>query len=213
MGRFHKRWNVKTHPEPDRPPLVAIVDDDDSVRSSAWMLVTSLGFRSEPFARAREFLESPLLDEVSCVILDVLMPDVGGLELQRQLACIRPRLPIIFITAVANDRDEAQAMAAGAVAMLRKPVTEAILLQALRSAMSLEAFYEWEKNRRPQPIPAISLNTTEDKIAPAAEFSDEELFDLELRISRRADELAKAAANGGRNLEHWLQAERDILAE
>jgi len=102
------------------------------------MLVISLGFRSKAFARSKEFLESPLLDEVSCVILDVLMPDMGGLELQRQLARTRPWLPVIFITARANERDEAQAMAAGAVTMLRKPVTDVILLQALRSAMSLK---------------------------------------------------------------------------
>jgi hypothetical protein len=57
------------------------------------------------------------------------------------------------------------------------------------------------------------MNTTEDKITLAAELSDEALFDLELRISRRADELAQAAPNGERNLEHWLQAERDIIAE
>lgn len=129
---------MKTRLEPTLPPLVAIVDDDESVRSSAWMLVISLGFRSKAFARSKEFLESPLLDEVSCVILDVLMPDMGGLELQRQLARTRPWLPVIFITARANERDEAQAMAAGAVTMLRKPVTDVILLQALRSAMSLK---------------------------------------------------------------------------
>jgi hypothetical protein len=57
------------------------------------------------------------------------------------------------------------------------------------------------------------MNTTDDKIAPAAEISDRALFDLELRISRRADELAKAAANGERRLEYWLQAEREIMAE
>jgi FixJ family two-component response regulator len=116
------------------------------------MLVTSLGFRSEPFARAREFLESPLLNEVSCVILDVLMPDMGGLELQRQLARTRPWLPIIFITAFANEREEAQAVAAGAVAMLRKPVTEVTLLQALRSALSLTASYGRAMNPHPQPV-------------------------------------------------------------
>ena len=106
------------------------------------MLVISLGFRSKAFACAREFLESPLLYDISCVILDVLMPDMGGLELQRQLARARPGLPVIFITARANERDEAQAMAAGAVAVLRKPVTEGILLQALRVAMSVKALPE-----------------------------------------------------------------------
>lgn len=133
---------MKTRLESYLPPLVAIVDDDESVRSSAWMLVTSLGFQSKTFASAREFLESPLLDEVSCVILDVLMPDMGGLELQRQLAHRRPWLPVIFITARANERDEARAMAAGAITMLRKPVTDLILLQALRSAMSLKVIHE-----------------------------------------------------------------------
>jgi FixJ family two-component response regulator len=106
------------------------------------MLITSLGFRSEVFPSAREFLGSPLLGKVSCVILDVLMPGMGGLEIQRQLARTHPWLPIIFITARANERDEAQAMAAGAIAMLRKPVTERILLQALRSAMSPKALHE-----------------------------------------------------------------------
>ena len=148
---------MKTHLEPDRPPLIAIVDDDESVRSSAWMLVTSLGYRSEAFARAREFLESPVLDEASCVILDVLMPDMGGLELQRQLARTRPWLPVIFITAHATERDESLAMAAGAIAVLRKPVTEEILLQALRSALSLKVLHECPETLHPGAKPADSL--------------------------------------------------------
>jgi FixJ family two-component response regulator len=86
------------------------------------------------------------------VILDVLMPDMGGLELQRQLARTRPWLPIIFITAFANEREEAQAVAAGAVAMLRKPVTEVTLLQALRSALSLTASHGRAMNPHPQPV-------------------------------------------------------------
>jgi FixJ family two-component response regulator len=127
------------------PPLVAIVDDDDSVRSSTLMLVASLGFRSAAFAHAREFVESPILDQASCVILDVLMPEMSGLELQRQLARTHPSLPIIFITAYANERDETKAMSAGAVAMLKKPVTEGILLQALRSALSQKVPINTEK--------------------------------------------------------------------
>jgi FixJ family two-component response regulator len=141
MRCFHEHRNVKIRLEPDRPPLIAIVDDDESVRRSAWMLVTSLGFRSEAFARAREFLESSVPDEASCAILDVLMPDMGGLELQRQLARTRPWLPVIFITAHATERDESQAMAAGAVAVLRKPVTEGVLLEALRLALNPKALH------------------------------------------------------------------------
>ena len=119
--------------------MVAIVDDDDSLRSSARLLVASLGFRSEAFARAEDFLNSPLLDEASCLILDVLMPGMNGLELQRQLMRIRPCLPIIFITAHAKQHEETQAMNAGAFAMLRKPVAEEILLSALRTVLNPDA--------------------------------------------------------------------------
>jgi FixJ family two-component response regulator len=119
----------------DRAPLVAIVDDDDSLRRSARMLVTSFGFRSEAFARARDFLAWPRRDEVSCLILDVLMPDMNGLEVQRELSRTRPRPPIIFITARAKEHEEKQAMNAGAVAVLRKPVAADILLNTIRRAL------------------------------------------------------------------------------
>jgi FixJ family two-component response regulator len=128
---------VKKYPNPDETPLVAIVDDDDSVRSSARMLVNSFGFRAEAFASAKEVLKWPLLDEASCLILDVFMPEMNGLELQRQLRRTHPRLPIIFITAHAKEDEERQAMSVGAVAMLRKPVADDILLEMLRRALGL----------------------------------------------------------------------------
>jgi FixJ family two-component response regulator len=115
--------------------LVAIVDDDDSLRTSAHMLVGSFGFRAEAFACAEDFLRSPLVNETDCLILDVRMPSMSGLELQRRLQQTRPRLPIIFITAHAKEHEERQAIDAGAVAVLRKPVAEGILLNALRTAL------------------------------------------------------------------------------
>jgi FixJ family two-component response regulator len=126
---------VKQHPKPVQAPLVAIVDDDDSLRISTRMLVTSFGFRSEAFAGAQDFLNWPLLDEASCLILDVLMPGMNGLELQRQLTRARPRLPIIFVTAHAKEHEATQAMNAGAFAVLRKPVPESILLKTLSAAL------------------------------------------------------------------------------
>lgn len=113
-------------------PLVAIVDDDASLRSSTKLLVGSLGLRSEAFAGARQFLDWPLLGEASCLILDVVMPEMNGLALQQQLLRIHPRLPIIFFTAQANELQERQALSAGAVAVLRKPVPEGLLLGTLR---------------------------------------------------------------------------------
>ena len=126
---------VKNPLKPAEVPLIAIVDDDDSLRSSATMLVDSFGFRAEAFASAKDVLQWPHLDEASCLILDVCMPEMNGLELQRQLRRTHPRLPIIFITACAKEEEERQAMTAGAVTMLRKPVADGILLDALRQAL------------------------------------------------------------------------------
>jgi FixJ family two-component response regulator len=130
---------MKTPPKPDEAPLVAIVDDDDSLRDSAGMLVNSFGFRAETFASAKDVLKWPRLGEASCLILDVFMPEMSGLELQRQLMRTHPRIPIVFITAHASEDEERQAMSAGAVAMLRKPVADGLLLSALRRALNLPA--------------------------------------------------------------------------
>jgi FixJ family two-component response regulator len=123
------KGNLSSH----QTPLVSIVDDDDSLRTSACMLVKSFGFRAAAFASAEDFLLWPLVGETDCLILDVLMPGMSGLELQRRLQRTRPRLPIIFITAHAKEHEERQAITAGAVAVLRKPVPEDTLLKTLQS--------------------------------------------------------------------------------
>src|SRR5258708_3588130 len=99
------------------------------------MLVHSFGFRAESFARAEELLNWPLLDQASCLILDVLMPGMGGLELQEQLNRTRRSIPVIFITAHAKEYEEKQAMNAGATAVLRKPVSDNVLFNTLRTAL------------------------------------------------------------------------------
>jgi FixJ family two-component response regulator len=123
---------------PDPAPLIAIVDDDDSLRGSARMLVKSFGFRAEAFASAQEILAWPRLDQAACLVLDVFMPGMNGLELQRRLRQTYPRIPIIFLTAHAKEDEERQAMKEGAVAMLRKPVPDCVLLDTLRLALNLQ---------------------------------------------------------------------------
>ena len=122
-----------------QPPLIAIVDDDDSLRNSARMLVNSFGYRAEVFSSPKELLHWPLLGETACLILDVFIPEMNGLELQRQLRRTHPLIPIIFITAHAKEDEERQAMSAGAVAMLRKPVADGILLNVLRQVFDSAA--------------------------------------------------------------------------
>ena len=116
-------------------PLVAIVDDDASVRCSAGRLIRSVGYRAETFGSAQEFLDSGRAASTACLILDVRMPGMDGLELQRRLAGIDPPIPVVFITARASDEEERRALQAGAVAFLRKPVGKDALLQVLQGVL------------------------------------------------------------------------------
>lgn len=112
--------------------VVAIVDDDASVRRSTHRLISSLGYRAEAFGSAEEFLDSGQAKTTTCLITDVRMPGIDGLELQRRLS--RSRIPIVFITGRANDEEERRALQGGAIAFLRKPVDKAALLAALDAA-------------------------------------------------------------------------------
>ena len=116
-------------------PLIAVVDDDNSLRQSTQLLLRSAGYRAEVFASAREFLDSPRIDETACLLLDVRMPGMDGLELQRFLNEAQRQIPIIFITAHATDDAEQRARKAGAVDFLRKPVNDEKLLSAIQTAL------------------------------------------------------------------------------
>ena len=116
-------------------PLISIIDDDDALRSSLEDLLRSVGFRVQGFASAEAFLRSNQMQKTDCLILDVRMPGMTGLGLQRQLRSESLDLPIIFITAH-EDRDvQARAFEAGAVAFLYKPVYEEDLLSAIDTAL------------------------------------------------------------------------------
>jgi FixJ family two-component response regulator len=117
-------------------PLIAIVDDDDALRNSLDNLLRSVGFRVHGFASAEAFLQSAHASETACLILDVRMTGMNGLELQRQLVAAHWGIPIIFVTAYADDDVRARALAAGAVAFLSKPCREEELLAAIEAALT-----------------------------------------------------------------------------
>src|SRR6266850_3303598 len=119
-------------PSADEAPLVAIVDDDASVRRSTRRLVRSFGYRAEAFGSGNEFLSSACAAQTACLVLDVRMPGMDGLEVQRRLAERGLRIPIVFLTGRASDDEERRARSAGAVEFLRKPVGKATLLQVLQ---------------------------------------------------------------------------------
>jgi FixJ family two-component response regulator len=116
-------------------PLIAIVDDDDALRNSLDNLLRSVGFRVQGFASAEAFLQAPHAPEAACLVLDVRLPGMNGLELQRQLGAVRGSMPIIFVTAYADEHVCARALAAGAVAFLSKPCREEDLLHAIEAAL------------------------------------------------------------------------------
>lgn len=122
------------NPKTKDQPLVAIVDDDESVCEGVETLLKSIGFRTAAFTSGRAFLDCGKLPEVSCVVLDVAMPEMDGIELQRYLVANHP-LPIIFITAHKDEKVEELVMRAGAIRILDKPFGEDALIDALNSAL------------------------------------------------------------------------------
>src|SRR5215510_9064331 len=116
-------------------PLIAIVDDDDALRTSLDDLLRSLGFQTQDFRSAEAFLSANQARDPACLILDVRMPGMNGLELQRQLVAANWRIPIIFITSHVDDDARARALPAVAVAFLYKPCREEDLLKAIDVAL------------------------------------------------------------------------------
>src|SRR5271167_412152 len=115
--------------------LISVVDDDESIRRTTTFLIESFGFRAAAFESAEGFLKSVELHDTSCLILDVQMPGMNGLQLQSELAAAGYGIPIIFITSYDDRESRGRAMQAGAVAFLGKPFSDDQLLQTDRSAL------------------------------------------------------------------------------
>jgi FixJ family two-component response regulator len=115
--------------------LISVVDDDESVRRTTTLLIESFGFRGAAFESAESFLRSGQLHDTSCLIVDVQMPGMDGLQLQSHLAAAGCGIPIIFITAYDSKDSRQRAMQAGAAAFLGKPFSDKQLLQTIRSAL------------------------------------------------------------------------------
>ena len=116
--------------------LVSIVEDDPSFRGSMGRLMRSLGYTIEAFPSAADFLASPSLGKTACLITDVHMPAMSGIELHRHLVDAGRAIPTILVTAYPNDLDRTRALNEGVVCYLRKPIDEENLLRCLRSALA-----------------------------------------------------------------------------
>ena len=141
-------------------PVVYVVDDDISVREALELLIGLEGWQVELFQSARQFLAAPAKPVPGCLVLDVNLPDLNGLELQRELAATRPEMPIIFITGYGDVPMTVRAMKAGAVEFLQKPFAEDVLLRAIASAI--------ERSRAALPMASVAheLRARFDSLSP-----------------------------------------------
>jgi FixJ family two-component response regulator len=117
-------------------PVIAIVDDDESLRRATMSFIRSLGYAVLQFASAEAFLRSDRLHHADCVISDLQMPGMNGIELQNKLIVQGHHLPIIFISAFSEMRARAQALAAGAIGFLAKPFSDEELIACLNKALA-----------------------------------------------------------------------------
>src|SRR5467141_951828 len=131
----------------EKNPLVFVVDDDASIRDSLSNLSRSMGLKVQTFASAQEFLTSPRPDAPSCLVLDVQLPGLSGLDLQQELAKVGVRIPIIFITGHGDIPMTVRAMKAGAIEFLTKPFQDEDLLNAVEQAIHRGRQIEQLKNK------------------------------------------------------------------
>ena len=117
-------------------PMISIVDDDESVREATKALVRSMGYDAFTFASAEEFLDSNQVHDASCIITDLQMPGLSGVELQKRLIAKGCRVPVIFVTAFPNERTRKDVLDAGAIGFLSKPFSDESLVQCLERALA-----------------------------------------------------------------------------
>ena len=117
-------------------PLLSVVDDDESVRESLPDLLREFGFAARAFSSAEEFLSSDCVDVTSCLILDILMPGMSGLELHQELRRRRQKIPVVFVTARSDEAIRTRVLQQGAAGLLLKPFSDTDLLAAVKTALS-----------------------------------------------------------------------------
>jgi FixJ family two-component response regulator len=133
----NKRARTRIPPWAKRPKLIALIDEDESTQKSLRELLESAGFVARCFRSAEEFLESDLHCEVGCLIAEMQMPGISGLELQARLKAEQCNIPIIFIVSNGGARMRIQAMREGAVEFLAEPLDHQLLLETVRAALDL----------------------------------------------------------------------------
>ena len=137
IARRHPAVYLATMATQASGKIVAVIDDDESVRTAVKELLKSVGLPARAFASAEDFLKSGQQREIGCLIADIRMPGMSGLELQAKLNADQVRIPTIFITAHGDEKMRMQALRAGAVEFIAKPFDDEILLEKVRAALEV----------------------------------------------------------------------------
>lgn len=132
-----------------KPPVIAIVDDDEAVREALFDLLQVEGLSAATFASAAHFLADTKVGGFDCLITDVRMPEIDGIELQRQLRARGSSIPVIFVTSLMDEATRARALRDGAIAWFTKPVADEELLCALRAALTGNGGHEGATSQQP----------------------------------------------------------------
>jgi len=176
---------------PKAEPTVFIVDDDEAVRDSLGILMRSVGLQSECFASAQEFLEAYAPDRPGCLVLDMRMPGMSGMELQERLAAVHSILPVIFLTGHGDVPMAVHAMQAGAIDFMQKPFNEQTLLDRIQ-----QTIHQDQKNRdllgqRDEIIGRINLLTPREKqvMGMVVEGKANKVVASDLGVSERTVEI------------------------
>jgi FixJ family two-component response regulator len=125
-----------------RQPLVAIVEDDLGARSALVTLLRAYGYRVEAYESAEEFLAAKRAEQPACLVLDVNLADISGIELSRHLLANGRKVPTIFVTGLKDERSRRQALELGCVAFIGKPYTAEVLIEAVATATGPDPFFE-----------------------------------------------------------------------
>ncbi|MCZ6890731.1 MAG: response regulator transcription factor [Gammaproteobacteria bacterium] len=177
-------------------PTVFIVDDDEPVRDSIGMLLDTVGIEHDEFATAQAFLDSFVADRTGCLILDIRMPGMSGLELQDKLAELKANIPIIFITGHGDIPMAVEAMRKGAMDFIRKPFRDQELLDRIQEALHAdESLREWESSLRVVRAKFETLSPRETEVFDrVASGQANKVVAIDLGISERTVEIHRSQA-------------------
>ena len=198
--------------------LISIVDDDESIREAIQSLLGSVGFKAKTFASAEQFLQSDQIENTACLILDVRMPGMSGLELQQHLNRTGSMLPVIFITGHGDVPMAVQAMKEGAFEFIQKPFRDQDLLDRINHALQQDAESRHNLARRADVVRRLETLTPRERqvMDMVVDGSANKVIAIDLNLSERTVEIHRAKVMekmGARSVAHLVKLHLSLRSE